>query len=133
MISPVKLKIVKFTLKEKKEKKKKELSGAKTESMKDKAQPTIKENPDHILIHVGTNDFPIRRQPDIIAEDIIQLALILKIDSCDISVSNIVTRNDQYRNKASALTRKLKQFHRYKTFKWFKTPFKYKRYKDLIQ
>ena len=24
------------------------------------------------------------------------------------------------------------QFHRYKTFKWFKTPFKCKRYKDII-
>ena len=80
--------------------------------MKDQAQPTIKENPDHILIHVGTNDLPIRRQPDVIAGDIIPFALISKIDSCDISESNIAPRNDQYRTKASALTRKLKQFHR---------------------
>ena len=68
--------------------------------MKDYAQPTIRENPDHILIHVGNNDLPTRRQPDVIAKDIIQLALKLKTNSCDISVSNIVARNDQYRNKA---------------------------------
>ena len=64
MISPVKSKIVKFTLK---------ISLAlKQNAWKDYAQlPPTKENPDHILIHVGTNDLPTRRQPDVIAEDII--------------------------------------------------------------
>ena len=86
----------------------KDFPGAKTEFMKDYAQPTTIENPDHILIHVGTNDLPSRRQPDVIAEDIIQLALELKANSCDVSVSNIVARNDQYRKKASAVNHKLK-------------------------
>ena len=36
------------------------------------------------------------------------LALKLKTNPGDISVSNIVARNDQYRNKASAVNRKLK-------------------------
>ena len=71
-------------------------------------QPTTRENPHHILIHVGTNDLPTRRQPDIIAEDIIQLALKLKTNSCDVSISNTVTRKDQYRKKASAVNHKLK-------------------------
>ena len=65
-------------------------SGAKTEYMNNYAQPTTRENPDHI------------------AEDIIQLALKLKISSCDISVSNIAERNDQYRNKALTVNRKPK-------------------------
>ena len=82
--------------------------GAKTECMKDYAQSTTRENPNHILIHVGTNDLPSRRQPDVIAEDIIQLALKLKTNSCDVSISNIVTRNDQYKKKASAVNDKLK-------------------------
>ena len=67
----------------------KALPGAKTECMKDYAHPTARENPDHVLIHVGTNDFPTRRQPDFITEDIIQLTLKLKTDSCDASVLNI--------------------------------------------
>ena len=65
--------------------------GAKTECMKDYAQPTRRENPGHIIIYVGTNDLPSRRQPDVIAENIIQLALKLKTNSCDVSISNIVT------------------------------------------
>ena len=42
---------------------------------KDYAQPTTRENQHHILIHVGTDDLPTRRQPDVITEDINQLAL----------------------------------------------------------
>ena len=64
--------------------------------MRERLCPTNnRENPDHILIQVGTNDLPTRRQPDVIAEDIVQLVMKLKINSCDISVSNIVGRNDQ--------------------------------------
>ena len=75
------------------------LSGTKTKCMKDYAQPITRENPDHILIHVGNNDLPTRRQPDFIAEDIIQLALKSKTNSCDVSVSNIVATDNQYRKK----------------------------------
>ena len=67
-----------------------------------------RENPDYILIHVGTNDLLARRQPDIIVEDIIQLAMKLKTNSCDVSISNIVARNDHYMRKASAVNHKLK-------------------------
>ena len=100
-----------------------------------------------MLIHNGTNDTPTRWQTDAIAEDIIQLALKLKTGLCGISVSNTVVRNDQYRNKASGVNCKLKDLckeknlhyvdhsnsFKYKTFKWSKTPFKHKRYKDLIE
>ena len=65
-------------------------------------------NPDRILLHVGTNDIPTRRQLDVIAEDIIQLALKLNTSSCDISVFNIVAGNEHYRNQASAVNRKQK-------------------------
>ena len=75
--------------------------------MKDYVQPIARENPDHVLIHVGTNDLPTRQQPDFIAEDI-QLALKLKTNSCEVSVSNIVARYDQYRKKASVVNYKLK-------------------------
>ena len=68
-------------------------SGAKSECMKDYGQPTTREIPDRILIYVGTNDLPIRRQPNVIAEDI-QLALELKTNLYDVSILNIVARND---------------------------------------
>ena len=71
-----------------------------------------RENPDHILIHVGTNNLPTRWQPGVIAEDIIQLALKPKTNSCAILASNNVSRNDQYRNKASAVNGKLKNLYK---------------------
>ena len=77
--------------------------------MHDHAQRTARDNhPDHILIYVGTNDLPTRRQPDVIAKDIIQLALKLKTNSCDVPISNIVARNNHYRKNASAVNHKLK-------------------------
>ena len=136
MISAVKSKIVKFTLKD---------YLAQKQCIKYYAQPTIRKNPDHILIHVGTNDLPTRRQPDVIAEDIIRLVLKLKANSCDISVSNIVVRNDQYRNKVSAANRKLKDLCKEKNLHYIDhtnsintrhlngSKLRYKRYKDLIQ
>ena len=105
MKSPIKLKIVKFALED---------SLAQKQYMKDYAQPT-KEKPNHVLIHVRTYYSPIRRQPDIIAEDIIQLALKLKTHSCNVSVSNIVARNNQYRKKASAVNQKLKDLYKEKS------------------
>ena len=71
---------------------------AKTRCMKDYTQPTIRGNPDQIIIHVATNDLPTT----------VELALKLKTNSCDISVSNIVPRDDQYREKASAVNHQLK-------------------------
>ena len=65
--------------------------------MKDYAQPITKENPDLLTIHVGNNDLPNKKQPDATAEDIVKLALKLKTNSCDESVSNIVSRGHQYK------------------------------------
>ena len=62
-------------------------------------------NPDRILIHVGTNDIPTRRQLDVIVEDIIQLAL--KLNTSDIPLV-FVAGNEHYRNQASAVNRKQK-------------------------
>ena len=86
----------------------------KTEYMKDYAQPT-KEKPNHVLIHVRTYYSPMRRQSDVIAEGIIQLALKLKTHSCNVSVSNIVARNNQYRKKAPAVNHKLKDLYKEKS------------------
>lgn len=58
------------------------------------------------LIHVGTNDIPTRRQPDVMAEVVIQLAMKLKTHSCDVS-SNIVARNNELRKNALVVSHKL--------------------------
>ena len=47
-------------------------SGTKTECMKDYAQSTTREYQDHILIPFPLVEITFQRQPDVIAEDIIQ-------------------------------------------------------------
>lgn len=71
----------------------KSLSGAKIKCIENCAQPCIRDNPDHIVIHFGYNNLPSKEQPTEISN---YIALKLKTDTCQISVSNLTTRNDQY-------------------------------------
>ena len=76
--------------------------------MKDYAQPTIGNNPDHIVIHVGTNDLSSKKESAEISSAIVELALKLKSDTCQVSVSHLTTQNDQYRKKALEVNQHLK-------------------------
>ena len=72
----------------------KHFSGAKTKCMKDYMKPSQRENSDHYISHVGTNDLCLDRSPELIAKSITDLALTLKSESHDVSVSDIIVRND---------------------------------------
>ena len=72
----------------------KHFSRAKTKCMKDYIKPSQRENSDHYILHVGTNDLCLDRSPELIAKPIIDLALTLKNESHDVSVSNTIVRND---------------------------------------
>ena len=86
----------------------KSFSGAKIKCMKDYAQPTIGNNPGHIVIHVGTNDLSSKKESAEISSAIVELALKLKSDTCQVSVSHLTTQNDQYRKKALEVNQHLK-------------------------
>ena len=62
--------------------------------MKDYIKPSQRENSDHYILHVGTNDLCLDRSPELIAKSIIDLALTLKSESHDASISIIIVRND---------------------------------------
>ena len=68
--------------------------GATTEEMKDYVRPSLKYNPDLIILHTGTNDLRSKLQPSQIADDIMKLALNMKCDENDVAVSSIIMRND---------------------------------------
>ena len=72
----------------------KHFSGAKTKCMKDYINHSQRENSDHYILHVGTNDLCLDRSPQLIAKSIIGLALTLKSEPHHVSVSNIILRND---------------------------------------
>ena len=62
--------------------------------MKDYIKPLQHENLDHYILHVGTNKFCLDRSPQLIAKSIIDLTLTLNSESHDVSVFNIIVRND---------------------------------------
>ena len=76
--------------------------------MEDYVKPTLREMPTHIILHVGTNDVPTKKAPKQIAENIANLAVKLK-RNCDVSISSITARNDQYQKKAADVKQVLKE------------------------
>ena len=62
--------------------------------MKDHMKASMREKPDHIILQVGTNDLNSDRQPDLIVKSIVHLTITLKNNSQNVSVSNIIMRND---------------------------------------
>ena len=77
-----------------------QFSGAKTKCMNDYVKPCTRENdPNHIIFHVGTNDIPSTKTPECIAQSILDLAKSVLSENCNVSVSNIIPRNDQWNNK----------------------------------
>ena len=87
----------------------KSFSGAKIKDMQDYVKPTLRENPDQIIVHVGTNDLASNKSPEQTAESIIGVATSLKSDICDVLVSSITVRNDQHRKKVAEVNIVLKE------------------------
>ena len=71
----------------------------------------------HIIPHAGTNDVPTKKAPEQIAENIANLAIKLK-RNCDVSISSITARNDQYQKKAADVNQELKEKCREKKFQF---------------
>ena len=83
-------------------------SSAKTRCMYDHAKPTIREvNPEHIILHVGTNDLNSEKTASQTSNSIIDLANSLKNETNNIHVSLIVPRNDNLNNKVKEVNNRL--------------------------
>ena len=84
-------------------------SSAKVKCMKDYVKPCIRENePDHIILHVGTNNLSSEQSPERIAKSIVDLAKLSVKDHCSVSISSIIPRNDEWNNKAQEVNSFLK-------------------------
>ena len=71
--------------------------GAKVQHMDDCKKPSIRDELDHFIVHVGTNELNSEVSSKSIAESIVDLAMSLETESNDISVSNIILRIDSSR------------------------------------
>ena len=94
----------------------KDFPGARVRCMQDYVRQTLRENPDHIIIHIGTNDLASNTSAEKIAESIIDLASMLKSDSCSVAISSITARNDKHRNKVAQVNRTLKKLYQENNF-----------------
>ena len=80
-------------------------SGAKVRCMKDYLKLSLRQNPHHFVLHVGTNDLDSDQSPDLIAKSIVDVAFSLKTDKHDVTISNIITRNDHFMAKANEVNK----------------------------
>ena len=62
----------------------KSFSGAKVRCMKDYLKSSLRQNPDHVVLHVGTNDLDSDKDPELIAKSIVDLASTVKKDEVTI-------------------------------------------------
>ena len=83
--------------------------------MKDYKKPcTRKENPDHIILHVGTNDLSSDNSLEGFGKLIVDLAKMILInrkfhDNRKVTISGIIPRNDEWNNKAELVNNHLKK------------------------
>ena len=78
--------------------------GAKKRCMEDYLMPSLRENPDNFILHVGTNDLNSQRSPELIAKSIAHLVASLKNENQDVSIPNIIARTDNQELRENAIT-----------------------------
>ena len=73
----------------------KSFSEASVNDMFDYIQPTIRQHPEHIILHVGTNDLK-NSNPRKVAEKIVDLGSLVETESPNtkVTISSLLTRSD---------------------------------------
>ena len=69
----------------------KHFSRAKTKDMESYINPTLKQNPETIIIDTGTNDLESDSSPEEIAREIINLTMSCKTQMNEVILSSIVS------------------------------------------
>ena len=87
----------------------KSFSGSTISQMHHYAKPSLEYNPDIIILHCGTNDLRSGKNADEIANDVINLASVIKTKENDIIISSITTRSDKLQKKALDVNKTLQQ------------------------
>ena len=76
--------------------------------MHDYANPTLRDiNPEHMTLHVGTNDLTTEKTASQMSRSIIELGTSSKNDTNTVSISAIVPRSDELDNKATEVNDRL--------------------------
>ena len=84
--------------------------GATTSDMADYIKPTMRRDPDVVVLHVGTNDLRSDSSSKEIAKSVMDIATNMKTEENDIIVSSIISRGDGYNEKAGTVNEHLMKF-----------------------
>eukprot|EP00112_Aurelia_sp_Birch-Aquarium-sp1_P012763 Seg2688.2 transcript_id=Seg2688.2/GoldUCD/mRNA.D3Y31 product="hypothetical protein" protein_id=Seg2688.2/GoldUCD/D3Y31 len=85
----------------------KSFSGATTDDMSFHAVPSMKKQPDRIVLHTGANDFRAEKEDVKMAQNIYALARTLKTEDNTVFVSGIVSREDEFINERTTKVNKI--------------------------
>ena len=80
--------------------------------MQNYVKPSLRENPHHLINHVGTNDISTNQRQEQIAKLIVELALSVKSNSCDVTLPDITVKNDDHQRKAGETKPHLKELYK---------------------
>ena len=69
--------------------------------MKNYLKLSSRENPDSFALYIGTNDLDSDRSPDLIAKSIVDVVSSLKTIKHDVTILNIIKRNNCFMAKAN--------------------------------
>ena len=83
--------------------------GANVDDMNSHVTPTMKRNPETIILHCGTNDLEGNDSAQTVAENIAELAQALNTNVNKVYVSGIVPREDRLNEKAKEVNEKLQR------------------------
>ena len=68
--------------------------GATIEDLREYVRPSLRHNPDLVILHTGTNDLRTKLQSSQIVDQIMKLELNIKCEENEVAISSIITRND---------------------------------------
>ena len=84
--------------------------GAKIKDTNDYIKPALREDPNHFILHIGTNDITNASKSDkLIAEEILELALKFKSKTHEVSVSKVIVQRVKWSAKSERTYERIMQ------------------------
>ena len=71
--------------------------------LEDHTKLSLREIPDHFILHVGTNNLNSDPEPKLIAKMIVYVNLSVKKEKYNVTISNIIIRNEDLKKKQQKL------------------------------
>ena len=71
--------------------------------LEDHTKLSLREIPDHLILHVGTNNLNSDPEPKLIAKVIVDVNLSVKKEKYNLTISNIIIRNGDLKKKQQKL------------------------------